>query len=116
MAFSRIQQRVQRKGRIRKKIMGTPERPRLSVYRSLQYVYAQIIDDLNGKTLASASSLKKGKKGAGNKSSATEVGALIAQKALALNIKEVAFDRNGFLYHGAVQSLADAARKEGLKF
>ncbi len=115
MSESKLDSRLKRKNRIRKKLFGTPERPRLSVYRSLRYVYAQIIDDLNGKTLASASSLEV-KKGGGNKKSAEMVGQALAQKAKSLNIENVAFDRNGFLYHGAVQSLAEAARKEGLKF
>lgn len=110
-----LKQRLKRKNRIRKKIFGTPEKPRLSVYRSLRYVYAQLVDDLNGKSLAAASSLGK-KKGGGNRSAAEEVGMMIAEKARSLKIGEVKFDRNGFLYHGVVQSLAEGARKAGLKF
>lgn len=115
MALTKRDSRVYRKQRIRKKIVGTPEQPRLSVYRSLRYIYVQLIDDMNGKTLASASSLGD-KKGAGNLKAAQDVGKLIAEKAKALKIDKVAFDRNGFLYHGVVKSLADAARAGGLKF
>lgn len=111
----KLEGRFRRKRRIRKKIFGTPEKPRLSVYRSLKHVYAQLIDDLSGKSVAFASSLSV-KRGGGNRKAASEVGQLIAEKALAQNIREVRFDRNGFLYHGVVQSLADAARKAGLKF
>lgn len=111
---AKIDQRQKRKRRIRKKIFGTPEKPRLTVYRSLRYVYVQLIDDLNGKTLASASSLKNG--GGANKMKAEEVGAMIAERALSLKIKNVAFDRNGYLYHGVVKALADGARKAGLEF
>ena len=113
--MSKVDPRARRKRRIRKRIFGTPDKPRLTVFRSLRYVYAQLVDDLSGKSLAFASSLNK-KKGGGNKASASEVGVLIAEKALSLKIKEVKFDRNGFLYHGVVQSLADGARKAGLKF
>ncbi|EKD41539.1 MAG: 50S ribosomal protein L18 [uncultured bacterium] len=115
MAISKLDQRKKRKIRIKKKIFGTPERPRLSVYRSLRYVYAQIVDDLNRKTLVSASSLDT-QKGGGNKASAEKVGALIAEKAKSLNVESVTFDRNGFLYHGVIKSLADGARSAGLKF
>lgn len=87
----------------------------MSVYRSLRHVYAQLIDDLNGKSLAQAASLSH-EKGGGNRKAASEVGEMIAQKAKSLNIDQVTFDRNGFLYHGVVQSLAEAARKAGLKF
>lgn len=105
--------REKRKRRIRKKIQGTPERPRLSVYRSLRRVYAQVIDDLNGRTLVAADSLKDAK-GAGNKAAAAVVGELVAKRAMDKNIKQVTFDRNGFLYHGVVQVVAEAARKQGL--
>ena len=115
MAFSKLEQRFRRKRRVRKDIFGVPGKPRLSVYRSLRHVYAQLVDDLNAKTLAHASSLKLGLK-SGNRKAAEQVGALIAQQAKQLKIEKVAFDRNGFLYHGVVKSLADAARKEGLKF
>lgn len=116
MALSKLEYRAKRKVRIRKKILGTAERPRLSVYRSLRFIYAQLIDDLNKRTLASASSLKKGSGKGGNKVAAEEVGMLLAEKAKSLKISKVAFDRNGFLYHGQVKSLADAARKGGLEF
>ena len=115
MTISKLEHRFRRKRRIRKEIFGIPGKPRLSVYRSLRHVYAQLVDDLNSKTLAHASSLKLGLK-SGNRQAAEQVGALIAQKAKQLKIEKVAFDRNGFLYHGVVKNLADAARKEGLKF
>ncbi len=115
MANKKFDGRAFRKARIRKKLQGTAERPRLTVYKSLRYVYAQIIDDLSGHTLASASSLKKGDK-SGSLKSAIEVGKEVAEKAKALKINEVAFDRNGFIYHGVIKALADAAREAGLKF
>lgn len=89
--------------------------PRFSIYRSLRHVYAQLIDDLNRKTVAEASSLKIGK-GGGGKVMAEEVGKLIAQRGKSANIQKVAFDRNGYIYHGVVQALAESARKEGLQF
>jgi large subunit ribosomal protein L18 len=108
--------RLRRKAGIRKAVVGTPQRPRLTVYRSLKHVYAQIIDDLSGRTLAAASSpaakLPKG----GNKTAAAEVGKRLAETAKAAGITQVAFDRNGFKYHGRVKALADAARKGGLQF
>lgn len=113
MATSKLKQRIKRKVRARKKF-ATSGRPRLSVYRSLRYIYAQIIDDLSGKTLVSASSL--GKAAGGNKTAATEVGKTIAEKAKVQKIEKVFFDRNGFKYHGVIQTLADAARKSGLQF
>ena len=106
---------------MRKKIRGTPERPRLSVFRSSRHIYAQIIDDTNGKTFVAASSLSKeivsktGKRG-GNKEGAAYVGAAVADRALKLGIKTVVFDRNGFLYHGRVKALSEAARDHGLRF
>lgn len=103
------------KAHIRHKVSGTAQKPRLSVFRSNSQIYAQVIDDVNGKTLASASSL-----GIKDKMTKTEqaakVGALVAKAALAVGITEVVFDRNGYLYHGRVKQLADAARKAGLKF
>jgi len=111
---SKLEQRYSRKKRVRKKILGSPERPRLSVFRSLKYVYAQIIDDLNGRTLCSASSVKEGK--GGNKQAAEKVGTLLAERARVLKIDKVAFDRNGYLYHGVVKALADSARQAGLQF
>ena len=101
--------------RIRKKLSGTPERPRLAVNFSNQHVYAQIIDDTKGVTLCSACTKNVDMKKA-NLESAAKVGALVAERALAAGITEVVFDRGGFLYHGKVKSLADAAREAGLKF
>ena len=110
-------QRSRRKLGIRKRVIGTPEKPRLTVYRSLSHIYAQIIDDLNGKTLASASSVQeKLEKAGGNKDSAAKVGKALADRAKAAGVTEVAFDRNGFKYHGRLKALADAAREGGLKF
>ena len=109
--------RVKRHLRVRKKVSGTPERPRLSVYRSEKNIYAQIIDDVNAVTLVSASSLEKdfAAKG-GNKEGAKLVGEMIAKKALDKGVSEVVFDRGGYIYHGRVQQLAEAARETGLKF
>ena len=109
-------QRIKRHKRVRAKISGTPERPRLSVYRSENNIYAQVIDDVAGNTLCSASSVEKGFEGGGNIESAKEIGRLIAERAIAKGIEEVVFDRGGYLYHGRVQALADAAREAGLKF
>ena len=109
--------RMKRHARVRAKISGTPERPRLSVYRSLSNIYAQIIDDVNGVTLAAASSLDKGLEGyGGNRDAARAVGKVLAERAVAKNIGEVVFDRGGYIYHGRVQSLAEGAREGGLKF
>jgi len=105
--------------RIREKMSGTPERPRLNVYRSLNHIYTQLIDDLNGVTLASASSFgKKSEAGrtGGNVAAARAVGTLIAERAQQKGIKKVVFDRGGYLYHGRVKALADAAREAGLEF
>ena len=109
--------RVKRHLRVRKKVFGTPERPRLSVYRSEKNIYAQIIDDINAVTIVSASSLEKdfSAKG-GNKEGANLVGELLAKKALEKGIKDVVFDRGGYVYHGRVQQLAEAAREAGLNF
>ncbi len=112
--------RARRKRRIRKKVSGTSERPRLTVYRSHKHIYGQIVDDLTSKTLVAASSLVKELKGAakhgGNVDAAKKVGALLAKRALEKGVKQVVFDRNGYLYHGRVKALADAAREAGLKF
>ncbi len=106
--------------RIRKKVIGTPERPRLSVYRSLNHIYAQIIDDLKGHTIISASSLDKelldGKSHKGNRKTARLVGTLIAKRAIDKGIRKVVFDRGGYMYHGSVKELAEAAREAGLEF
>ena len=102
---------------IRKRLSGSSERPRLSVYRSNKGIYAQIIDDVTGKTIVSASSLSKDFAATGNKSDqSVAVGKAVAAKAVAAGIKDVVFDRNGYLYHGRVKSLAEGAREGGLNF
>ena len=109
--------RMKRHQRVRKNISGTAERPRLSVYRSLNHIYAQIIDDTKGTTLVSASSLDKDFEGyGGNIDGAKSVGNLVAKKALEKGIKAVVFDRGGYIYHGRVAALADGAREGGLEF
>jgi large subunit ribosomal protein L18 len=121
--LSRREMRLRRKKRIRKKVAGTPERPRLSVFRSAKHIYVQVIDDTKQATLASASTLKDDLKemaeaqdGLTKKAAARCVGELVARRCLEKNIEQVVFDRNGFIYHGRVLELADAARKAGLKF
>ena len=117
---SRNDKRVKRHERVRKNLYGTPERPRLCVYRSNKNISAQVIDDVNGVTLAAASSLDKELKAemanGGNKDAAKMVGEALAKRALAKGIEEVCFDRGGFLYHGRVAELADGAREGGLNF
>jgi large subunit ribosomal protein L18 len=112
--------RKKRHRRVRKKVFGTPERPRLNVYRSLNNIYAQIIDDVNGITLAAASSLEKNIKDkvshTGNKEAARLVGTLIGQKAKEKGIEKVVFDRSGYIYHGRIKELAEGAREAGLEF
>ena len=115
MTAIKDQRRIRIKYRVRKKITGTTERPRLSVFRSNKQIYAQVIDDLTGKTLASASSLGMDIK-APKKEIAGKVGEAIAAKAQEAGIQTVVFDRNGYLYHGRIKELAEAARKGGLKF
>ncbi|MCU1286464.1 MAG: ribosomal protein L18p (L5e) [Acidobacteriales bacterium] len=108
--------------RIRRKMQGTAERPRLNVYRSLNHIYAQVIDDMNGVTLVSASTVegkkadKKSKTTGGNVASAKEIGKTIAKRAQEKGVKKVVFDRGGYLYHGRIKALADAAREAGLEF
>ena len=110
-------QRLKRHKRVRGKISGTAEMPRLNVFRSEANIYAQVIDDTTGMTLASASSLDKAIEGyGGNIAAAAAVGKLVAERALAKGIENVVFDRGGYLYHGRVQALADGAREGGLKF
>lgn len=113
-------QRKRRHLRVRKKLQGTKECPRLNVYRSLKHIYAQIIDDVAGVTLVAASShepsIREGKGSCGNKDAARQVGKLIAEKATANGIKEVVFDRGGYLYHGRIKELAEGAREAGLEF
>ncbi len=121
IAKNEVRQRVHK--RIRRKLYGTAERPRLSVYRSLNHIYAQLIDDMAGQTLVSANSREGGKaeagakkKTGGNVAVAKDVGKLLAQRAKAKGVGKVVFDRGGYLYHGRVKALADAARQAGLQF
>lgn len=118
MAFSKVERRLKIKKGIRAKIKGTAEKPRMTVFRSNKQISVQLVDDLSGKTLVAATSLQKDV--AAEKVTKTEqaakVGAIIAQKAKEAGIETVVFDRNGFLYHGRVKQLADAAREAGLKF
>ena len=122
IAKNEVRQRVHK--RIRRKLNGTPERPRLSVYRSLNHIYAQLIDDMAGQTVVSANSREGAgktepgakKKTGGNVAVAKEVGKLLAQRAKAKGVGKVVFDRGGYLYHGRVKALADAAREAGLQF
>lgn len=122
MALRKVKElsRLRRKKRIKKKIRGTSEKPRLCVFRSANHIYAQVIDDTTGKTLASASTLSKeirgGLKCYGNIEAAKKVGELIAKNSLDKDIKKVVFDRNGYLYHGKVKALAMLAREKGLEF
>ena len=110
-------QRLKRHKRVRAKISGTPERPRLNVFRSEMHIYAQVIDDVNGVTLCSASSVEKAFEGPGsNKEAAKKVGKTVAERAKAKGITSVVFDRGGYVYHGRVQELADGAREGGLEF
>lgn len=105
--------------RIRKKVLGTSERPRLNVYRSLNHIYVQVIDDLKGVTLVSASTAegkKESRTGGGNLAAAKNVGKTLAERAKAQGIEKVVFDRGGYIYHGRVKALADAAREAGLQF
>lgn len=117
---SRSDIRVKKHKRMRNKIQGTAQRPRLSVFRSEQHIYAQIIDDMTGTTLVAASTVEKeikaGLESTSNVAAAAAVGTAVAKKAAAKGIEEVVFDRGGFLYHGRVQALADAAREAGLQF
>ncbi len=112
--------RIARHKRVRKTVKGTPERPRLNVYRSTNNIYVQIVDDINRITLVSASTIDKELKGSlsstGNKEAAKKVGELAAKRALAKGIESVVFDRGGYIYHGRIKELADAAREAGLKF
>ncbi|UCD71132.1 MAG: 50S ribosomal protein L18 [Syntrophobacterales bacterium] len=116
----KVEARARRRKRVRKRVKGTPERPRLSVFRSLRHTYAQIIVDTTGHTLVSASTISREIRGeltrTGNTEAAQKVGELIARKSIEKGIKMVIFDRNGYLYHGRVRALAEAARKNGLIF
>ena len=120
-SISRAEARLRRKKRVRKKVRGTTERPRLSVFRSSRHIYAQIIDDTTARTLVEVSSMAKdiraqAKGKGGNREGATLVGATLSGRALDQGISRVVFDRNGFLYHGRVKALAEAARENGLEF
>src|SRR6202034_3894918 len=117
--ISKNQKRDHIHDRIRKKLSGTPERPRLNVYRSLNHIYAQVIDDLHGTTLVSASSAegkKEDRKTGGNVAAAKALGKAIAERATRKGVSKVVFDRGGYIYHGRVKALADAAREAGLQF
>ena len=114
MTTAKIERRIKIKYRIRKKVFGTPERPRMSVFRSNEQIYVQVINDEEGKTIVSASSL--GLEAMPKVQQAEKVGELIAKKALEAGVTAVVFDRNGYLYHGRVKQLADAARNGGLNF
>ena len=114
MTTKKVERRIKIKYRVRKNVNGTAERPRLSVFRSNKQIYAQVINDVTGNTLASASSL--GLEAMPKIDQAAKVGALLAEKAKAAGITTVVFDRNGYLYHGRVKALADAAREAGLNF
>lgn len=118
MALSKYKSRIRIKNRIRKVVSGTETRPRLSVFRSNKEIYAQIVDDVNGKTISAASSRDKDISSAkGNKSEvATLVGKAVAEKAIKAGVNTISFDRGGYLYHGRVKSLAEGAREAGLKF
>jgi len=110
-------QRLMRHRRVRAKISGTPERPRLDVFRSNSNIYAQLIDDVNGVTLCAASTVEKGFEGSGgNRDAAKKVGLMIAERAKAKGITAIVFDRGGYIFHGRVQSLAEGAREGGLEF
>jgi large subunit ribosomal protein L18 len=112
--------RIKRHARVRRKVAGTAERPRLAVFRSLHHIYAQVIDDSQGKTLAAASTvepdLRKSLKSGGNIDAAKAIGKLIGERARERGVEKVVFDRGGFMYHGRVQGLAEAAREAGLQF
>lgn len=116
--IAKIQKRQRRKLRVRRRVQGTPQRPRLTVFRSNKNIYAQIIDDTAGKTLVASSTMEKidGVTHGGNKQAAAVIGTALAQKAIQVGIKQVVFDRNGYSYHGRIKELADAARKVGLEF
>lgn len=117
MQLTKLKRRKRIHSRVRKKITGTPEQPRLNVFRSNKFIYAQLIDDVNKVTLAQASSFEAGIANDGNKAEqSAAVGKLIAERALAKGVEKVLFDRGGYLFHGRVKALADGAREGGLKF
>ena len=116
MALTKLERRTRIKHRIRKIISGTPTKPRLSVFRSNKEIYAQLVDDVNGVTITAVSSRDKNIKASTKQEAAAAVGKAIAEKGVNAGVETVAFDRNGYLYHGRVKTLADAAREAGLKF
>ena len=116
MSLTKTERRQRIKFRIRKTVSGTPAQPRLSVFRSNKEIYAQVIDDVNGVTLVSASSREKGVEKGTSIETANAVGKLVAERAIAAGVNVIAFDRGGYLYHGRVKSLAEGAREAGLKF
>ncbi|MBC8412478.1 MAG: 50S ribosomal protein L18 [Nitrospira sp.] len=120
MSLNREESRKSRHSRVRKKVSGTADKPRMNVYRSIKHIYVQVVDDTAGVTLASASTADKELKGkvstGGNIESAKTVGTLIAQRLVGKGLKKVVFDRGGYLYHGRIKALADAAREGGLEF
>ncbi len=116
MANAKTARRTRIKMGVRKKVEGTPARPRLSVFRSNKVIYAQIIDDTKGHTIASASSVELDKKGGVNVAISKSVGKKVAEKAIASGVNDIVFDRNGYLYHGNIKALAEGAREGGLKF
>ncbi|MEO0734416.1 MAG: 50S ribosomal protein L18 [Bacteroidota bacterium] len=117
MQLTKLKRRKRIHGRVRKKITGTPEQPRLNIFRSNKFIYAQLIDDVNGVTLAQANSFEAAVANDGNKAEqSAAVGKLVAERALAKGIEKVLFDRGGYLFHGRVKALADGAREGGLKF
>ena len=116
MALTKLERRTRIKHRIRKIISGTPTKPRLSIFRSNKEIYAQLVDDVNGVTITAVSSRDKDIKASTKQEAAAAVGKAIAEKGVNAGIETVAFDRNGYLYHGRVKTLADAAREAGLKF
>ena len=115
MTLTKVRSRKRRHARVRKKVVGTAEKPRLAVFRSNRHIYAQLIDDMQGRTIVSASSLKDGN-GDNPKEAAKAVGAAVATRAKEAGVTQATFDRGGFMYHGRVQALADAAREGGLEF
>lgn len=120
MSLEKVAARLRRKKRVRRKIRGLPQRPRLCVFASSRHIYAQVIDDVSGSTLVAASTLSPELKGqvghGGNLAAAKKVGSLVARKCLEKGLEVIVFDRNGFLYHGRVKALAEEARASGLKF
>ena len=122
MAFTKTKikaaRRLRRKRHTRAKVFGTAERPRLTVFRSLNHIYAQIVDDVAGRTVAAAPTIERDVRASatGNRTAAEKIGSMIAERAKAAGVGKVVFDRNGFIYHGRVKALADAARKAGLEF